>query len=60
VCAEAIARAELYDAADEDELAVSIEDHERLESVCEVAECAHRDPDGKRDHKIRDHDEEQA
>jgi hypothetical protein len=60
VCAEAKARAELYDAADEDELAVSIEDHERLESVCEVAECAHRDPDGKRDHKIRDHDEEQA
>jgi hypothetical protein len=56
----AIERAELYDAADEDELAVSIEDHERLESVCEVAECAHRDPDGKRDHKIRDHDEEQA
>jgi hypothetical protein len=57
---EVIERAELYDAADEDELAVSIEDHERLEHVCEIAECAHRDPDGKRDHKIRDHDEEQA
>lgn len=58
-CRNVIERAELYDAADEDDQAVSIEDYERLEAVCELEDCPMRDPHKTGGHKIRDHQEEQ-
>jgi hypothetical protein len=54
-----VERAELYDAADEDDQAVSIEDHERLEAVCELEDCPMRDPHNPAGHQIREHNEEQ-
>lgn len=51
-------RAELYDAADQDDQAVSIEDYERLEALCEDLECPMRDPHKTAGHKIREHPEE--
>lgn len=52
-CGDVVTHAELYDAAEEDDAAVSIEDHERLETDCELEDCPMRDPDGKRGHKRR-------
>jgi hypothetical protein len=53
-CSGVIEQAELYDAAEEDPQAVSIEDHERLKSLCELEDCPMRDPDGKRSHTRRE------
>jgi hypothetical protein len=47
-------RAELYDAADEDDQAVSIEHHEALESLCELENCPMRDPHNPAGHKRRE------
>lgn len=52
--ADAVARAELYDAADEDEDAVSIEHYEELESLCELEGCPMRDPHNPAGHKRRE------
>jgi hypothetical protein len=53
-CRSVIERDQLYDAADEDDDAVSIEHYEQLGSDCELPDCPLRDPDGKRSHKRRE------
>jgi hypothetical protein len=52
-----VERAELYDAADEDDDAVSIEDYEKLEALCELEGCPMRDAHNPAGHQRRECEE---
>lgn len=53
-------RDRLYDAAEEDETAVSIEDYEALEALCELEDCPMRDAHNPAGHKRRECERSEA